>query len=303
MYATTQNRNRLGLTCAELLPYLAPPPPPSSSSSAGPGATNVVEHVDKMAFSMCVPAIMRHFGAGRAGSGGSGGSGGAAEVSPSSSFNGDKAGGDGGAGHAKAHGQAHEIAVVGIEAHVCVTQTVLDLLTHGHKVYILADGVSSSHPGEASTALERLRSAGAVVTTSESWLFEVMGDADIPESVFFFSCLPCPPFSSLLFRNQGLFFISYLISKKGSRFFGFSFFPFPFFFGSSVLFISINESASQLIMSFLLSLLFCFCPDFDKSKLSSKKPKRTPRLLSTPSPGQSYKEIGPSQQEHEGLQT
>ncbi|KAA6414239.1 MAG: hypothetical protein FRX48_02602 [Lasallia pustulata] len=47
----------------------------------------------------------------------------------------------------------------GIEAHICVTQTTLDLLAHGHKVYA-ADGV---------------------VTTSESFLYECMGDAGIAE--------------------------------------------------------------------------------------------------------------------------
>ena len=48
-------------------------------------------------------------------------------------------------------------------------------------MYILADGVSSCNPQEIPVALDRLRAAGAVVTTSESWLYEVMGDAAIPE--------------------------------------------------------------------------------------------------------------------------
>jgi len=73
------------------------------------------------------------------------------------------------------------IAVVGIETHICVTQTTLDLLANGHKVYIIADGVSSCNEGEIGIALQRLRAEGAVVTTSESFLYEVMGDAGIPE--------------------------------------------------------------------------------------------------------------------------
>ncbi|KAL2124247.1 hypothetical protein VTJ04DRAFT_612 [Mycothermus thermophilus] len=74
-----------------------------------------------------------------------------------------------------------EIAIVGIESHICVTQTALDLLGAGHRVYIIADGVSSTRREEIGIALARLRQAGAVVTTSESWLYELMGDAAIPE--------------------------------------------------------------------------------------------------------------------------
>lgn len=62
-----------------------------------------------------------------------------------------------------------------------MTQTTLDALANGHKVYVLADGVSSCNPEEVPIALARLRAAGATVTTSESWLYECMGDAGIAE--------------------------------------------------------------------------------------------------------------------------
>lgn len=74
-----------------------------------------------------------------------------------------------------------EVVIVGIESHICVTQTTLDLLQAGHKVYVLADGVSSSNKEEVPIALARLRQAGAVITTSESWIYECMGDAAAPE--------------------------------------------------------------------------------------------------------------------------
>ncbi|MCJ1267914.1 hypothetical protein MMC22_007800 [Lobaria immixta] len=74
-----------------------------------------------------------------------------------------------------------QVAIVGIETHICVTQTALDLLAEGHKVYVLADGVSSCHEGEVGVALRRLAREGVVVTTSEGWLYECMGDAAIDE--------------------------------------------------------------------------------------------------------------------------
>lgn len=77
--------------------------------------------------------------------------------------------------------QPFQVAIVGIESHICVTQTALDLLADGHGVYVIADGVSSCNEGERDIALARLRAAGAVITTSESWLYECMGDAAVPE--------------------------------------------------------------------------------------------------------------------------
>jgi len=74
-----------------------------------------------------------------------------------------------------------EVVIVGIESHICVTQTTLDLLKSGHKVYVLADGVSSCNKEEVPIALARLRAEGAVVTTSESWIYECMADAGIEE--------------------------------------------------------------------------------------------------------------------------
>ncbi|GIJ88572.1 hypothetical protein Asppvi_007496 [Aspergillus pseudoviridinutans] len=74
-----------------------------------------------------------------------------------------------------------DVIIVGIETHICITQTTLDLLERGHRVYVIVDGVSSMNKEERGVALARLRDAGAIVTSSEGILFEIMGDAGRPE--------------------------------------------------------------------------------------------------------------------------
>ncbi|KAF2675386.1 Isochorismatase hydrolase [Microthyrium microscopicum] len=74
-----------------------------------------------------------------------------------------------------------QVALVGIEAHICVSQTALDLQRAGHAVSVIADGVGSVNGGEVRVALDRLRAAGVTVTTSESWMYECMGDAEIKQ--------------------------------------------------------------------------------------------------------------------------
>lgn len=70
-----------------------------------------------------------------------------------------------------------KVIVVGIEAHVCVQQTVLDLLRLGYAPYVCADATGSRRPLDRDTAIARMRQAGAIVTTTESVIFELMGEA------------------------------------------------------------------------------------------------------------------------------
>ena len=77
-------------------------------------------------------------------------------------------------------GEKREVLILGVEAHICVTQTALDLRREGHNVYVLADGITSCNPGEIPITLARLRGEGVVVTTSESWLYEYLGNAEEP---------------------------------------------------------------------------------------------------------------------------
>ncbi|KAL5469419.1 hypothetical protein EMCRGX_G030672 [Ephydatia muelleri] len=78
---------------------------------------------------------------------------------------------------------AHRKSVVlfGIETQVCVQQTTLDLLGRGYDVHIVADGVSSRSQVDRMFALERMRQAGAFISTSESILFELLHDSKHPK--------------------------------------------------------------------------------------------------------------------------
>ena len=67
-----------------------------------------------------------------------------------------------------------QVVVCGIEAHVCVQQTVLDLLENGFQVNLAADAVSSRKEIDYNTAIDRMRYHGAEVTTTESILFELL---------------------------------------------------------------------------------------------------------------------------------
>jgi nicotinamidase-related amidase len=71
--------------------------------------------------------------------------------------------------------------VCGIETHVCVSQTVHDLLGKGVEVHVPADAVGSRHQLDYERGLERLERAGAIVSTVESALFELLERAGTPE--------------------------------------------------------------------------------------------------------------------------
>lgn len=74
-----------------------------------------------------------------------------------------------------------KVIVIGIEAHVCVQQTVLDLLAAGFQVIVVADAVGSRTKPDWRFALQRMASCGATVTTTECVLFEWCEVAGSPE--------------------------------------------------------------------------------------------------------------------------
>jgi nicotinamidase-related amidase len=75
----------------------------------------------------------------------------------------------------------HKLLVCGIEAHVCVQQSVLDLLAAGWRVYLAVDAVGSRFDVDRTTALGRMDSAGATLTTTEAALFEWCQVAGTPQ--------------------------------------------------------------------------------------------------------------------------
>jgi nicotinamidase-related amidase len=74
-----------------------------------------------------------------------------------------------------------KVLVVGIEAHVCVQQTVFDLMAAGRRVYVAVDAVGSRAEIDYQTALKRMDSAGATLTTTEATLFEWCAVAGTPQ--------------------------------------------------------------------------------------------------------------------------
>ena len=70
-----------------------------------------------------------------------------------------------------------QIILAGMEAHICILQTALDLLQSGHQVFVAEDAVISRNPLNKANALQRLSLAGVIVTNTESIVFEWLGSA------------------------------------------------------------------------------------------------------------------------------
>jgi nicotinamidase-related amidase len=73
------------------------------------------------------------------------------------------------------------VLLCGIETHVCVLQTALDLSAAGFEAYLAVDASGSRHRVDYTTALRRMESAGVILTTTEAAIFELCATADAPE--------------------------------------------------------------------------------------------------------------------------
>ena len=71
-----------------------------------------------------------------------------------------------------------QLVVAGIESHICVTQTVLGALAQGHVVHVAADAVGSRVPANREIGLRRMETAGAVLSSAEMAVYELLGRSD-----------------------------------------------------------------------------------------------------------------------------
>ncbi len=74
-----------------------------------------------------------------------------------------------------------QVVIAGMEAHVCVFQTARDLAAQGFEVHVCADAVTSRTEEHRRVGLELCREAGAVVTTAETALFDLLGQCGTPQ--------------------------------------------------------------------------------------------------------------------------
>ncbi len=73
------------------------------------------------------------------------------------------------------------VILCGMETHVCVLQTALDLLENGYKVFVVADAISSRTANNHEIGLARMHDAGGVMVSTEMALFELLGKAGTTE--------------------------------------------------------------------------------------------------------------------------
>ena len=74
-----------------------------------------------------------------------------------------------------------KVILTGMETHVCVLQTCLSLLSKGYTVHVVEDAVCSRSPGNFKTGIEFMRDAGAVITCTETVLFQLLEKAGTEE--------------------------------------------------------------------------------------------------------------------------
>jgi nicotinamidase-related amidase len=73
------------------------------------------------------------------------------------------------------------LLLAGVESHICVMQTALGALDSGYDVHVVSDAVSSRSPANHALGVQRMRDAGAVITSTEMAIYELLGNSSRPE--------------------------------------------------------------------------------------------------------------------------
>lgn len=71
-----------------------------------------------------------------------------------------------------------QVVLAGMEAHICVLQTALDLIDAGKQVFVAEDAIISRNPANKANAIARMREAGCIISNTESIVFEWLGKAE-----------------------------------------------------------------------------------------------------------------------------
>lgn len=77
--------------------------------------------------------------------------------------------------------ERQQVLLTGIEAHICVYQTSVDLINLGYEVQLVTDGVASRTPENRAIGINRIKEAGASLTSIETALFELLRVAEGPQ--------------------------------------------------------------------------------------------------------------------------
>jgi nicotinamidase-related amidase len=73
------------------------------------------------------------------------------------------------------------LLLAGVESHICVMQSALGALHQGYDVHVVSDAISSRSPANHAFGIERMRDAGAVITSTEMAIYELLGNSSRPE--------------------------------------------------------------------------------------------------------------------------
>jgi nicotinamidase-related amidase len=69
------------------------------------------------------------------------------------------------------------LLLAGVESHICVMQTALGALNNGYNVHVVSDAIGSRSPANRELGIERMRDAGAIITSTEMAIYELLGDS------------------------------------------------------------------------------------------------------------------------------